>query len=102
MLFPVAPQSHADRPQQDNEIVNPRFFYGLVAAGGMSTTAVNARPTDASYERFRELQAQADEILNRLQEIFDTDVAAFNELLQQLNLAPVVVKQERRVGGISD
>jgi hypothetical protein len=73
-------------------------LYGLVSGGGMGA-AVNSRPTDASYERYQELQAQAEEILTRLQAVFDTDVAAFNELLQRLNLAPIVVKQERR--GIS-
>jgi photosystem II stability/assembly factor-like uncharacterized protein len=73
-------------------------LYGLVSGGGMGA-AVNSRPTDASYERYRELQVQADEILVRLQAVFEDDVAAFNELLQRLNLAPIVVKQERR--GIS-
>jgi hypothetical protein len=75
-------------------------LYGLVAGGGMGA-AVNGRPTDASYDRFQELQAETDDLLNRLQVVFDTDVAAFNELLQRLNLAPVVVKQERLVRGIS-
>jgi len=70
-------------------------LYGLVAGGGFGS-AVNSRPTDASYDRYRELQGEADEVLRRLQVILETDVAAFNDLLQRLNLAPVVVKQERR------
>jgi hypothetical protein len=73
-------------------------LYGLVAGGGMGA-AVNSRPTDASYDRYQELRAQADDILVRLQAVFETDVAAFNALLQRLNITPIVVKQERR--GIS-
>ena len=71
------------------------YLYGVAGGGGFGG-AVNARPTDASYERFEKLQMEANELLQRLQVIFDTDVEAFNRLLRELDLQPVVVKQEKR------
>jgi photosystem II stability/assembly factor-like uncharacterized protein len=65
------------------------------AAGGFAGPA-DAPPTDGSVERFEELQAETNEILGRLQEILDTELAAFNELLRSLDLDPVVVSTETR------
>ena len=54
------------------------YVYG-VAAGSFGGT-VDSRPTDGSRERFDELRAEVDAVLGRLQVIFDSDLAAFNEL----------------------
>ena len=47
---------------------------------GLKSTveSAEARPTDASVERFNELRAELDGYLAELKEIFDTDLAEFN------------------------
>jgi len=47
---------------------------------GLKSTveSAQARPTDASVERFNELRAELDGYLAELKEIFDTDLAGFN------------------------
>ena len=48
-----------------------------------------ARPTDASYIVFRQLSAQLDDVLRRLDRTVDTDVATLNGLLARRGLEPV-------------
>jgi hypothetical protein len=69
------------------------FLYNTVA-GGFGT--VDAPPTDQAVARMAELQAQVDEVLGRLQTIFDTDLVEFNELIRSLGMEPVVLKKEDR------
>jgi photosystem II stability/assembly factor-like uncharacterized protein len=56
--------------------------------------AVDAPPTDGAVEFFAELQAQAAETYARLQEVIDTDLPAFNEMVGALDLPAVIVKNE--------
>jgi hypothetical protein len=67
------------------------FLYNTVAGG---FGAVDAPPTDQAIARMGELQTQVDEVLGRLQTIFDTDLVNFNELIRSLGLEPVVLKKE--------
>jgi photosystem II stability/assembly factor-like uncharacterized protein len=69
------------------------FLYNTVAGG---FGAVDARPTDQALARMDELQARVDDVLGRLQTIFDTDLAEFNELIRSLGLDPVVLNKEER------
>jgi hypothetical protein len=63
-----------------------------LANGGFG--AVDARPTDGAVAFFAELQAQADEIYGRLQEVIDVDLPAFNDRVGALNLPAVIVKSD--------
>jgi len=69
------------------------FLYNTVAGG---FGAVDARPTDQAVARMDELQSRVDDVLGRLQTIFDTDLADFNELIRSLGLDPVVLRKEDR------
>jgi hypothetical protein len=73
-----------------------QLVYLYSASAGGFAGPVDARPTDGSLERFQDLQIQLNEVLGRLQQILDTDLAAFNELLRDLDLDPVVVKTMER------
>jgi len=67
------------------------FLYNTVAGG---FGAVDARPTDQAVARLGELRAQVQDVVGRLQRIFDTDLAGFNELIRSLGLEPVVLKKD--------
>ncbi len=68
-------------PMIDNQYV---YLYGHVAFS-------NGRPTEGSYERFNDLNARLQPHLDRLQQIIDTDVAAFNQELKDKGVTVVMV-----------
>ena len=68
-------------PQLDNHFVN---VLNVVLSA-------DAQPTEGSYEVFEGLKPRLDQHINRLQEILDKDLAAFNELIRKKNIPPVVI-----------
>jgi len=52
----------------------------------------DTRPTDQSYELFKELSAQADVQIARLDELIQTDLAAFNEIVKEADIPAIIVK----------
>jgi photosystem II stability/assembly factor-like uncharacterized protein len=68
-------------PMLDNQYVE---LYGYM--GG------NERPPAAAYDRLADLDPQLDELLGQLQEVMDTDLAAFNAKVGEMALPAVVVK----------
>jgi len=60
-----------------------------LAVLGTVVDSADARPTDSSYAVFKELSAQLDAQLARLDQITREDVAAFNALLAGLKIDPV-------------
>ena len=68
-------------PMIDNQYV---YLYGHVAFS-------YGRPTEGSYERFNDLNARLQPHLDRLQQIIDTDVAAFNQELKDKGVTVVMV-----------
>lgn len=68
-------------PMLDNQIVN---LYGFVVQS-------EDRPTDGSYERFEDLKPELAGLMEQLQQIIDTDLAAFNTLVAAKNLPAIVV-----------
>jgi hypothetical protein len=58
--------------------------------------AVPGRPTRQAYQVFDMLKGQLDARLAALKQILDTDLAAYNALLQSKRLEPVVVRREPR------
>lgn len=67
------------------------FLYNTVAGG---FGVVDAPPTDQAVARLGELRSRMNDVMGRLQTIFDTDLASFNELIRSLGLEPVVLKKE--------
>jgi hypothetical protein len=65
----------------DNQYV---YLYGHVAFA-------YGRPTDGSYQRFSDLNARLQPHLDELQQIIDTDVAAFNQELEDKGVTVVMV-----------
>lgn len=61
-----------------------------IAALGNSVESGDARPTAASYVVFRELSANLDAVLKRLDAVVATDVAAFDAIVARHNLQPVI------------
>jgi len=52
------------------------------------------RPTQGAYERFGDLTAELQPHLDQLQEVLTTDVAAFNNELQQQGVPGIITKKE--------
>lgn len=52
----------------------------------------DTKPTDQSYEVFKELSAQANAQLAELKEIIQIDLAAFNTMVKEANIPAIIVK----------
>ena len=61
-----------------------------IAALGNSVESGEARPTAASYVVFKELSADLDVVLRRLDSVVTTDVAAFDAIVARHQLPPVI------------
>ncbi len=70
----------------------PILLDNKIAALAGVVSRADAKPTDQAYEVFKELSAQADTQLIKLKDIFDTDVAAFNRLVEQANIPSIIIK----------
>ncbi|HSM04167.1 MAG TPA: hypothetical protein VK858_06085 [Longimicrobiales bacterium] len=66
-------------------------------AGGGLGGPINDRPTDQAVERREELRREVDGVDRRLEQAFEQELAALNDLLRSLGLGPVVVRQDRRL-----
>ncbi len=76
---------HQYRSKSSQDVLNFRPGIDGQLVGLKSTVeSAQARPTDASVERFNELRAELDGYLAELQEIFDTDLAEFNARVAEL------------------
>ncbi len=54
--------------------------------------SADTRPTDQSYEVFKELSIQADEQIVKLKDIFKTELATFNNLVRETDIPAIIVK----------
>ena len=70
----------------------PILLDNKIAALAGVVSRADAKPTDQAYEVFKELSAQADAQLIKLKEIFDTDVAAFNRLVEEAGIPAIIIK----------
>ena len=71
----------------DNQIINV-YGYALGGFGGGDN-----RPTDGAHERFEDLKPQLASLMSQLQEIVDTDLDAFNAMVESADVPAVVVSQ---------
>lgn len=68
-------------PKLDNQLLD---LLSVVQTG-------DAGPTDGAYERFQDLRVELDAVESRLQEVLDTDVAEFSELVAGAKVPAVIV-----------
>ena len=54
----------------------------------------DAKPTQQSYEVYEELSGQLQVQLDRLQQIIDTEIPAFNALVAGHEVPAVIVREE--------
>jgi hypothetical protein len=57
----------------------------------MKLDGTDFRPTDGQVERFQDLEREKESLLKELQAILDTDLAAFNTLVQELGTPPIIL-----------
>jgi hypothetical protein len=68
-------------PMIDNQFTT---LYAYVAGS-------DYQPTDGAYERFEDLKPELADLMGRLQQVIDTDVASFNSMVSAKNVPAVVV-----------
>jgi len=68
------------QPKLDNQYA---YLYGIVAQP-------DGRPNEGVAERFTDLNAEWSELLRALQDVLRTDVEAFNRMLLQREVAPII------------
>ncbi|MGI9627829.1 MAG: WD40/YVTN/BNR-like repeat-containing protein, partial [Longimicrobiales bacterium] len=71
------------------------FLYNTVA--GSLAGAVNDRPTDQAVERLGELRGVVGDVIGRLDSVLDEDLSAFNDLIRELGMDPVVVARTEAI-----
>jgi transketolase len=79
---------YRNRSSQDPLNFPIRLNNRLAALQGIVDSG-DSKPTDQSYAVFKELSAQLDRQLQRLDALMQTDVSAFNKAVARKKLAPV-------------
>jgi photosystem II stability/assembly factor-like uncharacterized protein len=57
----------------------------------MKLDSTDNRPTDGQKERFQDLEREKEALLTQLRQIIETDLAAFNVLIQQSGTPPIIL-----------
>lgn len=63
-----------------------------IAALASVVARSDTRPTDQSYELFKELSAKADAQIAKLNDLIQTDLAAFNKIVKDADIPAIIVK----------
>lgn len=82
-------------PRLDNQYVELYNF--ITGVDGYISGGAEGRPTAGAYERFDDLNEQWGELSARLRHILETDVARFNQLMEELGIPAVVVDGRVRI-----
>ncbi|TET67356.1 MAG: glycosyl hydrolase [Candidatus Aminicenantes bacterium] len=72
----------------------PILLDNKIAALASVVASTDARPTDQSYEVFKELSAKADEQIQKLNKILEVDVPVFNKLVQDAGIPAILVRSK--------
>jgi photosystem II stability/assembly factor-like uncharacterized protein len=57
----------------------------------MKLDSTDNRPTEGQKERFEDLEREKKSLLTQLRDILDTDLAAFNAMIQELDTPPIIL-----------
>jgi len=71
----------------------PIMLDNKIAALASVVASADTRPTEQSYQVFKELSAKADEQLAALNSIYSEDVAAFNKLIRKAEILAITIKK---------
>ena len=89
-LSEVEEEIYQVRNQSNQDPLNfPIKLNNRIAALSRTVETGDARPTNASYQVFKELAAELDAQLAKLKKIRDTDLAEFNKTLVFWKLEPI-------------
>lgn len=72
----------------------PILLDNKIAALASVVASTDARPTDQSYEVFKELSVKADEQIQKLNKILEVDVPVFNKLVQDAGIPAILVRSK--------
>jgi len=70
----------------------PILLDNKIAALAGVVASSDSRPTDQSYEVFKELSAMADEQLAKLKKIMEKDLPDFNDVVKKAKIPAIVIK----------
>jgi hypothetical protein len=70
----------------------PILLDNKIAALAGIVASSDFRPTDQSYEVFKELSAMADEQLAKLKKIMEKDLPDFNDVVKKAKIPAIVIK----------
>ncbi len=70
----------------------PILLDNKIAALAGIVASSDSRPTDGSYEVFKELSALADEQLAKLKKIMEKDLPDFNDVVKKAKIPAIVIK----------
>ena len=76
-------------PQLDNQLIE--LYNYVTGPDGYIAGGAEGRPTTAAYTRFQDVNVIWQTLKGELQTIFETDVTAFNEAFQQVDISTVTV-----------
>ena len=68
----------------------------LAALGAWVVQYSEGAPTQQALDVFAELSKQVDEQLNKLKQIIETDAAAFNKLIKELEVPAIILEQLKK------
>ena len=89
-LSAVEEELYQVRNQSGQDPLNfPIKLNNRLASLRRSVETGDGKPTEGSYTVFKELSAATDEQLKRLEEMLQTELAAFNDLLKRQKLEPI-------------
>jgi len=91
-LTGIADELHNPNIKTSQDSLNylPKLDYQISGVGGVSDTA-DAKPTAAAVQRHKELRAQLQGILGRLDEVLTKDLGGFNRAVADAGIPPVIV-----------
>jgi hypothetical protein len=70
----------------------PILLDNKIAAVASVVAASDSRPTDQSYEVFKELSAKADEQLVKFKSILEKDLPNFNDIVKKSKIPAIVIR----------
>ena len=70
----------------------PILLDNKIAAVASVVASSDSRPTDQSYEVFKELSAMADKQLTKLKSIIEKDLPDFNDVVKKAKIPAIVIK----------
>jgi hypothetical protein len=90
-LFPVEDELIQFKAKSRQDTLNhPAKLNAKLASLGGTVSSADAAPTRQEYELFEDLVARIDVQLQRLQEIIDTDVKAFNDRVHESGIPAII------------